>query len=285
MNICELKNLNQGAPDCDFELGVIDHIILAPVDAEISASNQKRLFDYLREMSLDADPLQRFYPVSARVEQVEDTSTEATMGSLNKGLEKKMMEGRFKYTLQYPSTVCHDRNLQKLDGYKGGAFFINAGRLFIGWRNADGSMSPCEITVYSDGGGFAASGGDLKTMNLLIDLGPKSTFINQVMAIGLRNTDRVNTLKGFRDLEISVLSVASGVATVQLLTGCDHVNVYDLHSAKFDDPDNWRVDGVAASAVALDAALKAFKVTVPAGAYEINVAPVDVLKAAGVIGF
>ena len=63
------------------------------------------------------------------------------------------------------------------------------------------------------------------------------------------------------------------------------MNVYNQYSAAFSDAKNWRIDGEAASAVAADAAQKAFKVTVPPDAYEINLAPVDVLKTANVIGF
>ena len=285
MNICELNNYNQGRPDCDFELGVMDYMILAPSNVNISAIDQMRIFDYVREMSMNANPLLRYYPVSARIEQVEDTSTEATMGSLDKGLERKMIDGRFKYTLHYESFVCGDRNLQKLDGYRGGVFFINTKNLFIGARNNDGTMSPYDVTIYSDGGGFAASSGDIKTMNLLIDLGDKPKFIRQAMALKLRDTDRVSTLTGFRDLEISVKSVTAGVAKVQLVTGCDHVNVYDQYSTVFSTAANWRVNGDEPTTVTVDAPTKSFNVTVGSGTSELNVAPVDVLKLAGVVGF
>ena len=283
MNVCELRNLNQGTPDCDFEIGVMDYLMLTmSAEASISVTDKKRLFDHLREMSLHADPLQRFYPIPFKTGQVEDNSTEASMGSLDKSPERKLGEGRFKYRLKYESFIYRDRNLQKLDGFRGGAFFINTKRLFVGGRNIDGSISALPVEIYSDGGGPSSSGSDIKTMDLLVDFGEKSMFINQVTAVKLRDNDRINTLKGFRDLEILVLSVAGNIATVQLVAS--DVNVYDQYSAVFSDAKNWRVDGMEASAVALDAAQKAFKVTV-AGGYEINVAPVDVLKTANVIGF
>lgn len=283
---CELRNMNQGSPDCDFKIGIFDHIITTvDTGVSISVSDQRQIFAYLRTKSEEADPLKRFYPVTAMIEQVEDTSTEATMGSLDRGYEEKMVEGRFKYRLKYPSRIFRDRNLQKLDGFTGGAFFINSDNMVLGARNVDGSMSPFDVTIYADGGGPSASGGDIKTFDLLIDLGAKSKFINQVTTVKLRDIDRVNTLKGFRDVELLVLSVETGTATVQLVTAGDNINLYDNYNAKFGIADNWRVDGVKPTAVTADSAQKAFKITVGTGTHEINIAPVDVLIAAGVKGF
>ena len=286
MNICDLRNLNQGLAECDFEFGVPDYFIAAPVDAVIPLPHLKSPFGYLREMTLETDPMKRFYPIPRDMKRVTDNSTEATKGTLDKGYSKKLAEGRFVYLFEWPSAFCGDRNVYKFDGYNGGVFLINEKGILFGLRNEDGTLSPYISEIDVDGGAFSGSGGDVSTVKMTVDIGKKSEVVAHTMAIKLGANDRVNTLRGYRDLEILVISVATGIATVQLVTGGgENVNVYDQYSAKFGTAANWRVDGVAASAVTVDAPQKAFKITVGTGTHEINVAPVDVLKAADVLGF
>ena len=286
MNICDKRNINIGTSDCDWGLKVLSHIIPVPsLDVKISVQDQKRIFDYVREKSLHVDPLQRFYPIAARIEEVDDESTEAVVGSLNGGYEEELLEGRFKYRIKWPSRVFRDRILMKYRNFTGGAYFINSENIFLGMRNQDGTLSPRAITIRTDGGGLSSSGGDVKTFDWIIDLGFKSEFINGVTGIRLRPTDRISDLRGFRDLEILVLSVASGVANVQLVTGGDNYNVYNTYKTQFSDAANWRVNDQEATSVTADDDTESFKVSIGTGMSEINIAPVDILKTAGVIGF
>jgi len=290
MDLCSLNNLNQGLPDCDLKIGVPDYFIASPHDAVIGLAQLASPFKYLREMTMAPDPLKRFYAIPRDIKRIADSSSEAPKGSLDKGYEEKLGDGRFIYTFEWPSRMVADRNIYKFDGYEGGGFIVNEQGILFGLRNSNGSMSPFQCKIDIDGGGFSASGGDAKTVIMKIDIGKKSAIVRGLMPVMLAATDRMETLRGYRDLEIVVLDVSSlGVATVQLVTSGDNMNIFgrfsDGGADKFESPSNWRVDGAEASAVAVDATQKAYKVTVGAGMHDLNIAPVDVLKTDGITGF
>jgi hypothetical protein len=285
MDVCSSKNMNQGMPKCLLDFGIPAYFFSVAVDVKIPAETLKSPFAYIRENTMEPDPQARWYIVPRGTKRVTDNSTEATVGTLDMGYSKKLVDGRFVYLLEWPSDFFGDRNIYRFDGYTGGIFILNKENVLWGLRNADGSMSPypCEISV--DGGGFSGSGGDVNTVKMTIDIGEKNKVIAQSMFTKLSEKDRVETLQGFRDLEILELSVGSGVATVQLVTGGDNVNMFGSFNEAFSDAANWRVDGQEATAVVADPATRSYKITVTAGTHEICTAPVDVLMAAGVVGF
>ena len=285
MNICDLRNLNQGVVDCDFELSVPKFIVFAPTNTVIEFGD---LMGQLHALTQDSDPLKRAYPIAGRTWRTTDESTEPTEGSLDMGYTKQLLPGRAVYMLEWPSSVCSDRNIMKFNKYNGGALIINVDRLLIGSRNENGSMSPLPVEVSVWGGGFSGSGGEIQTIRMRVDFGMQPDLLALAMAYKLNINDRIETLRGLRDIELQLVNKTTESpfsATFRLVTGCDNVNLFDRFPM-LATATNWRVNGVAPSAIATVAAQKAYTLTFSArGHYEISLAPVDVLKDAGIIGF
>ena len=292
MNICDQRNINQGTVDCDFELGVPGYVIFAPRDAKITATDSQRLLSFLKTQTELSDPLARFYPVSGEIKRITDESTEPTDGTLDKGFTKQLLPGRSVYLFEWPSAVCSDRNIVKLNRYNGGAFIINDQNLLIGARNEDGSMSPLPVDVAVWGGGFSGSGGDIQTIRMRVDFGNQIQLLSNAMAYRFNTRDRIDTLRGLRDIEILILSSTSTTATVKVVTGCDNVNLFgrfttDLGDDSFAEAEAWLIDNVAPSAVMADDVAQAYTITLGSGGmqHSISLVPVNELRELGIVGF
>ena len=291
MNLCDLRNLNQGGVECDFELGVPDYVIFAPKTAKIKESDARNLLSFLQEKAYDADPLQRFYPVKGEVKRITDESTEPTVGSLDKGYSKQLLPGRAIYLFEWPSSVCSDRNIVKLNRYSGGAFIINSDGLLIGVRDADGNMAPLPVDVSVWGGGFSGSGGDLQTIRMRLDFGNQIRLLSNAMAYKLREQENIETLTGIRDVQIVVVSKTAGVAIVKAVTGCDNVNLFG-RLTKDDDTDilstteGWLVNGEEPAAVQENATDQTYSITLDGGSFEnISIASTNTLVKSSILGF
>jgi len=292
MNLCDLRNLNQGGVDCDYELLVPDFINFSQKSAaEIKESDANSLLAFLQRKAYDANPMKRLYPVRGEIKRITDQSTEPTDGSLDKGYSKQLLPGRAIYQFEWPSSVCSDRNIIKFNRYSGGAFIINSNRLLIGLRNANGNMSPLNVDVSVWGGGFSGSGGDLQTIKMRVDFGNQIRLLSNVMAYKFREQEDIETLTGMRDVEIVVVSKTTGMVIVKAVTGCDYVNLFGMLT-KDDDTDilstteGWLVNGSEPAAVQENESDQTYTITLDGGTFEnISIASTDTLVKNSILGF
>ena len=198
IDICADKDLTQwDGEGCNFPLNVPDNIIITPLKITIANTNAGNLINFLRTQSLLTDKDKRYYPVlgpGKRISRVTSEVTEPVMGALDKGYQRKLMAGRVIFLFEWDSFVLSDKHILKLDGYSGGCLIINDQKLLIGFKNEDGTMGAIPVDISVFGGGLAGSGGELETIKMRVDLGPQDQFINSVMALPFKETDRFENI-------------------------------------------------------------------------------------------
>jgi len=198
IDICANKDLTQwDGVGCNFPLNVPDNIIITPLNISITNTEAENLVDFLRTKALLTDKDERFYPVlgpGRQICRVTNESSEPTMGALDKGYERKLMAGRVIFLFEWDSHTLSDKHILKLDGYSGGCLIINDQRLLIGFKNQNDKMGAIPVNISVFGGGFSGSGGELETIKMKVDLGPQDQFVNSVMALPFKNTDRFENI-------------------------------------------------------------------------------------------
>ena len=195
-DLCKSRDLTQYLGGCDFELGVPDYVIFTPRDIKITAVDAEDLITFLREKSdhsIDSD--KRYHPVYGQIKRITDQSTEATVGTLDKGYSRQLLPGRAIQLFEWPSSVASDRHIYRLNGFKGGCLIINSMRLLIGMSNIDGSMGAIPVAdVGVSGGGFSGSGGDIQTVRMMVDFGSQDQLVAGVTAYQFKDTDRFENI-------------------------------------------------------------------------------------------
>ena len=287
MSLCVLRNMNTGVDNCDKSIGKINRVIFAPDGAHITPADGARLYAFLKEKLEAAIPENRWYITPIAPNNIADGSTEPVVASLADGSSEQLLPGNLIQTLEWWSKLSHDKTINKFNQYDGPAFlFTDLG--FIG-REEGVNLHPINVKIGVSGGGLQTFDTSPRTKKMTINIGDELEFQNNLGFYPLE-TSRLNTLKGLRDLYLSVVKATGGIANIRLTIGADKkTNVFDIPAFKtaFLNKVNWRANGSATdiTSVAADENNKSFEVNVGAGSFVIDTAPIDVLKAAGVEGY
>jgi len=188
-DLCKDKDLTQFLGGCDVEMGVPDYLVLSlSMTEKITQTDAANLVQFIREKAADGD----FVIPYGQIKRITDNSTEPTVGTLDKGYSKQLLAGRAIYLFEWPSSILNDRAISKLNRFKGGAFVINTDWLLVGAENEDDSMGPLPVEISVSGGGFAGSGGDVKTIQMTVDFGPQDMLLANCKVYGFKDTDRID---------------------------------------------------------------------------------------------
>ena len=287
MSLCVLKNMNSGVDGCDRSIGKINRLVAAPDGAPITPADGMRLHAFLKEKLENPDPEQRWYITPYAPNQITDGSSEPVVATLADGSSEQLLPGNLIQTLEWWSKLSHDKAINKFNQYDGPAYlFTDLG--CVG-REDGVNLIPVNVKIGVSGGGFQTTDTSPKTKKMTINIGDELDFQNSLGFYPLE-TSRLNTLKGLRDLYLSVVSATGGIANIRLTIGADKkTNVFDLPAFKtaFTNKSNWRANGSSTgiTSVAADETNKSFELNVGAGSFVIETAPIDILKAAGVEGY
>jgi len=107
--------------------------------------------------------------------------------------------------------------------------------------------------------------------------------LNDKVAVYKPDFDVKDSVLGILNLELVNVAQAAGKVTVQVVTEGDQVNLYDDYSAELAVVGMWLAINVAtglpvaATTVAVNAAKKAFDVTLPAGTYKLSLVSAEQL--------
>ncbi|MDR1673227.1 MAG: hypothetical protein LBS09_07200 [Bacteroidales bacterium] len=293
-DLCSTRKMNMSAKSCDTSLGVPAYLVFCPIDAKITLQQSNGIYALLQEKLRAADASSRWYLTPKKVNQATDSSSEAQVVSLADGTSWQVDSGSAIFMAEWKSELCFDRMINQLNGYSGGAYVItlSPAKRLIGQDDGNGNLIPFSVNVSVSGGGFQPTGTTPNLKQMTVDFGNKLEMQSAASFFPFAARDNITLLRGLTDLLTRVVSTASLAAKLQLVTDCEEVNVYAQYKTQLSDTDVWKATNVVTGAAETIASVTAadadslFTVRLSsAGTYEIGLAGVDVLTAAGIIGF
>lgn len=279
---------NTGNPDYVIRPGLIKGAILTSKKKKYS---QAEMSDFLT--TLQADTLKtgsdRIYPIF-EFKELSDKSTEAQKNTSGYGFSETTREGKndWIFTMGANFGLYNNKQLRKLNGGSYRAFFI-ADNLIIGTQDSEGNFMGAELEEFRTAIWKANEGtkGSIFTCEFAVN---DASELNDSVAVYTPSFDVKDSVLGCLNLELKSLSLASGKATIGIVTEGDQVNLYSAFSTKFADAAMWSVLNVttglivAPTAVATNAAAQGWDLSLSAGTYQIGLVSPTALAAAEIGG-
>ncbi|MDR0756937.1 MAG: hypothetical protein LBF85_03725 [Tannerella sp.] len=293
-DLCSTRKMNMSPKSCDSSLGVPAYLVFCPADEKITSQQANSLYALLQEKMRAADQNKRWYLTPKKVNSVTDSSSEATVVTLPDGFSWQVDPGSAIFLVEWQSGLCFDRMINQLNGYSGGAYVItiSPAKRIIGQDDGNGNLLPFSVNVSVSGGGFQPTGNTPNLKQMTVDFGNKLELQSSASFFPFSTRDNIALLRGLTDLLTRVVSTASLLAKVQLVTDCEEVNVYGQYKTQLNATSVWKATNVATGTPVSPASITAndadssFSITfAAAGTYELGLVGVDALTTAGVIGF
>jgi hypothetical protein len=291
---CATFGGNTGVPGCAFIPQNIVGAILIDKNKVYTAPNLATLatFEALLKTGVNAAGTERIYPIGPFEDMPNDNSTERTKTEMGYGAKQLGKRGKYNLGFQFvKGGLCYLQQLQKFNG-------DNSKRLLL-WTDDNYLLATKSGTA-----------GDIKGVGMEYFLAEDWKFNNgkdpakMMVEFQLSNNRELNEdlayikmsdsfediVKGIIDVEVSLLSLGSATATVQVFTKCDKTNLYDAYSTLLADANAWVIlkDGAVVTpvSVAAVAATKSWIITLttPTGAHTIDLVTPAALDTLGVGG-
>jgi hypothetical protein len=296
--ICTTGGGNTGIPDCAFDPQNLKGGFLVPNSFVLTEEQLASAATVLAALQLavnNDNPSLRIYPLPETV-GFTDNSEDAVSQTLGYGSAVIVRDGKYNLTQQYTKGgLCISKTLQRFNGGNMRWLGIDAAGVLIGTKVGNTLKGVPLDQFYAppfkwnDGANITAY-----TYRLAFD----PIHVNQNIAfVPMNYADLVN-INGIQNIVISSAAArVAAVMKVRLTSGCAGIDMYDTYSAELADADLFLVTqagkSITVTSVAVDANLKAFTITVDAadpdynaaGPFVVNLAPISVLTAAGVVGF
>lgn len=267
--ICNTGGANVGYGDCVLTLKSLYRAILVSPDFEIDPSTYatpELLIAALIAASQADLVSNRIYPLPEIV-GVTNNSEGVVTQTLGNGTPIVVRDGMTNWLLQYTDGGnCVSNALRKFNSRRLSILFIDADGVLFGTKVGQVIKGIPLAQFYALPFGvndFA----NIANFSFQVIFAP--SYINEDLGFVKLPKADLMALEGLRNINLQLSSPrAVNVVNVQAVTGCDKENLYDAYSADLVTASNWLASmngkSVAIETVALNAASKAFTVTLDA---------------------
>lgn len=290
--ICLAGGANTGFGDCYFNPANIVGMILTPRGATITEADTQDFAAFLNTKFIDADPSQRWYPVSGFV-GITDNTEDPTIESFGYGGKAVVREGDYDWTLRFTKGgICLLKALRKFNGTDKEAFFVDGDGNLLGTTVA-GTMQSVALTLLYTMPWKVNDGSTSTNYGIRTSFRPKP--VNEDLAfLDMAEMGIVfSSFQGLQNVSLVVLDPEEApITNVRLLSGCNRSNLYEDAETVLVDEGLWTATTVSGAAVVVstvvaNATLEAFTVTVASAAesYYLNLVDPEALESAGFSGY
>jgi hypothetical protein len=243
-----------------------------------------------------ADLLQnRIFPVHNLLE-ITDSSTEPTKQTFGYGSSVITQQGVYDWTFPFiKGGLCLLTALQEFNDQDiRPIFYDSSGRLF-GWRQGN-TIKGIPLNQFYANDWKPATGAAVQVNSVNMNFGSK--FINREIGFYQATTFGLEEIKGLQSITLYTAAArAANVIKIKAKAGCAGIDLYAQYSAQLAAPANWRVTRngavVTVTSAAIDVNLSAWTLTLDtadpdynaAGPFQVTLAPVSILTAAGIVGY
>lgn len=186
----------------------------------------------------------------------EQTTPENETATSSTGNLRTIRDGKPQYTLTFDGNPCLVKSLRNKKGLVWDIILVfDKATLFL--VNSDGTISGFQASYFDVGTMTLQSGTDIQGVTVMFQLDSAEDFnVNQGFV--LSTVINLNRIKGAYEADLTVSAAAGTSVTVRALSSCNNsVNYVGLEA-----PTNWRVNGVAPSAVTYNATTGLYTLTV-----------------------
>ncbi len=296
---CAKSAGNTGRSKCPLRIDKIMGGFLCPTSFVLSAEDLET-DETVRAALIAAanhdDPFQRIYPIHGFLE-LTDGTPEPTVKTYGYGSSVITSEGNYDWTFPYDGNICLNNKLRNFNTSDFRPIFYDSNNTLFGWaQNGELRGIPQNQTYTAPW--KAATGADPMATSIKFNFKP--TYINEQLGFYQVNEFAPEIVEGLLDAEIVQAGVqAKPVYKVQVFAGCESTNIGVLYDTELASAALWRASnaatgiGITITTVTFDAALKGFTITLDdedtdypvVGSIILSLAPVSVIKAAGVEGY
>lgn len=292
MNIisCNTANSNTGVPQCSFDFGLIEKVVLVPKGTKFTQTEIQTLYSKLSGMCLGSayaypytaagSEASRAYPIGKFI-GIEDKSSETSINTTNYGSVTLGKKGQFHYVFEYKNGgMNYDVMLNTFENAQGAYDCL----LLDKAQNAVIGTKPDQNTAGYVLQGLAldliycplpkiANGTDATRHYIGLVFADSNELLRSMAYYELPSTQKVSSIVGLRNLELSLhTAITGGVAKYRVTTDGGAVDLYDTYgSALATLAANWSATNNTAGttptlAIAATAATKTLNIT-----YSVNV--------------
>lgn len=186
----------------------------------------------------------------------DQTTPENETATSSTGNLRTIRDGKPQYTITYDGNPCLVKSLHNKKGLVWDIILVfDKASVFL--VNSDGTISGFQASYFDAGTMALQSGTDIQGFPVMFQLDSAEDFnVNQGFV--LSTVINLNRIKGAYETDLTVSAVAGTSVTVRALSSCNNsVNYVGLEA-----PTNWRVNGVAPTAVTYNATTGLYTLTV-----------------------
>jgi len=295
---CATSGSNTGTGDCPFDPKSIAGGFIVPANFELTdaqlASKDTAMAALLAAVNND-NPALRAYPLP-EVVGVTDNSEDPVFETLGYGVPALVREGNYNWLFRFQrGAFCALKALMKFNGTGRKVILFDVEGSLIATKS--GTSAKGIPLYYFHAYKFKLNDGSANTV-YSYGMAFNPVHINQNIAFIQLDYAQLLEITGIQNVVLSLVAPrAAGVFKVKTTTGCAGLDLYDLYATELGVAANFRVTEagkvITITSVVKDDNAKAFTVTMDtadpdynaAGPFVVNLAPISVLSAAGVVGF
>jgi hypothetical protein len=241
---CNDKYVNGGIPSCALKIKSLRGIFIGRQGGYIPTANLATVdgaLDYLRDLSLDANPLNRFVfiPFSEATDNTKAPESKQTAFGLEEGVQEYPFMAEAKY-LNYG--IGFTEELRKMNEVQGKACFI-VDETFIGGKEGALGLYPIPCNFHANLPKFGNGGGTLTENKLTIgfkNINDLTTMKGIVLPDGYAVEDN---FKGVLEVELTAVG-GSGIITVTAKEKLSRLNIAETFATAIVQTGAWVVTKV-----------------------------------------
>lgn len=280
---------NTGVGDCPFIPKHVVGMFIVPNDFAIDESDMENLKTFLQDAAYADNRRERILPVHGFV-GIEDNTEDLVAETLGYGGIAVIREGKYDLTFRLGNGgLCLLKSLRKYNNRPVNVLLILSGGTILGVRSGN-TMKGIPVDMFyalpltfSDGSGT--------TTSFRVRLVIRPEYINDVLAFVETSSDGFipDEITGVMDAAVIDAGSASNSVKVKVEVGCGGSNLIEDYETEMADETLWVVtdptDGSTQTVTAVnivDGVATLVGANLPA---RVNLAPISVLKANGVVGY
>jgi hypothetical protein len=267
--ICVTAYGNTGFDDCFLEPGKIAGAIQVTRSFEIAEGDIEGLQAFL-ETKLHAAIGERIFPYHD-FNDVTDNTEEPTINTTGYGAKIYVRDGFYDFTFRFilGGVQAHQEYAKNAGSNKYFLFYDDNGILY-GYKSG-GKLKGIPVDQFIVPNWRLPTGAEGAVYNLRFIINPK--YMNKGN-LGFLKVEDFNLfdLQGLQDVTLTLINIASNVATVGAVSTISNVELHDAYASNLADPDAWTAtdengDNVAITSVTDNAAADGWDVTFNSAAF------------------
>lgn len=300
--VCATNLRNTGTGSCVINPKLITWAARVPANKVFTAAELLVLRETLEAARLAPLKANRIFPIDGFTTPT-DSSEETVFQTMGDGSQVPVRDGHYRWMFQYQKGgLCKSIALRSHNFQDTTWIFGDNKGLILGYRKqiSAGVYGLAGIpNVFHAMPWKMATGSEVASYRVMFDF--EASYLNEFL--GFVQADfPLAEIAGLQDLVLRQTGAsAAGVSKIQVLTGCDYANVYDLYNGELDNIAAWTAintatgNAIGITSVVADPNAKAFTVTLTAadpdypatsgGLVTINLVDPTALDALDVSGF